>query len=120
MRRRPGTERAENGVWRRRKRARENHRSRSSARLSSVVAMSGPQGRGRYQLVRTLATSGMAELHMARVLGEAAERRVVVKRLLPHLAQQAFIVERFVHEARTAARLAHPNIVRVEQIVEGP
>ena len=41
---------------------------------------------GRYELLGHLATGGMAEIHVARLAGEAGfEKIVVVKRLLPEL-----------------------------------
>ena len=56
----------------------------------------------------------MAELLLARETGiGGAERLVVLKRILPHLAEQSGFVEMFLREARTASRLEHPNVVRI-------
>src|SRR6266508_5531008 len=66
---------------------------------------------GRYQLGSVLGVGGMARLYLAedRVL----QRQVAVKVLSPPYAQDPSFVERFRREARTAARLSHPNIVAV-------
>lgn len=59
----------------------------------------------------------MAEIHLARIAGgDRADRHLVVKRMLPHLARDASYVEMFVAEARLASLLAHPNIVAVEEV----
>ena len=42
-------------------------------------------------------------------------RKVAIKVLLPELASDASIVERFAREARTAAALDHPGIVRIHE-----
>src|SRR3954447_9919992 len=69
---------------------------------------------GRYRLEERLATGGMAELFLARVVGEAGfEKPCVVKRVLPHLAIDQSFVTMFLDEARIAARLNHPGIVQI-------
>lgn len=69
---------------------------------------------GEYELIKKIATGGMAEIHLARIGGvEGFSRRVVVKRMLPQLAVRPDFVEMFLDEARLAANLAHPNIVQV-------
>jgi eukaryotic-like serine/threonine-protein kinase len=66
---------------------------------------------GRYRLGEVLGVGGMAAVYLAedRVL----ERQVAVKVLSPPYAQDSGFVERFRPEARTGARLSHPNIVAV-------
>jgi serine/threonine protein kinase len=66
---------------------------------------------GRYRLGSLLGVGGMARVYLAsdRVL----ERQVAVKVLSPPYAQDPVFVERFRREARSAARLSHPNIVAV-------
>ena len=69
---------------------------------------------GRYQLVKKLATGGMAQIYLARQLGlEGFEKVMVVKRILPHLAENEDFITMFLDEARIAARLNHPNIVQI-------
>jgi serine/threonine protein kinase len=68
---------------------------------------------GKYVLVGELAKGGMAELFLALHKGpEGFLKVVVVKRVLPHLTQNAEFVQMFADEARLAARLEHANIVR--------
>lgn len=69
---------------------------------------------GRYQLLRKLATGGMAEIYLARQVGpEGFEKTLVVKRILPHLSENREFITMFLDEARIAARLNHPNIVQI-------
>lgn len=59
----------------------------------------------------------MAELFIARnVTGAGVERLVVLKRILPYHATNAQLVELFVHEARLAAQLQHPNVAQVYDV----
>ncbi len=56
----------------------------------------------------------MAEVFLARQRGpEGFDRRVAVKRILPHLVEDNAFVRMFLDEARLAARLTHPNIVHI-------
>ncbi|MEM9458417.1 MAG: protein kinase [Myxococcota bacterium] len=69
---------------------------------------------GRYECVAPLAMGGMAEVYLARHRGAAGfEKRVVIKRVLPHLAVDADFVDMFLKEARLAAALDHPGIAQV-------
>ena len=72
---------------------------------------------GNYQLVKKLAMGGMAQIYLARRKGtDASGELVVVKRILPHLAENLEFVRMFLDEARIAARLAHPNIVQIHDL----
>lgn len=66
---------------------------------------------GRYQVRSRIARGGMATVYLATDL--RLERRVAVKIMHGHLADDALFRERFIREARSAARLAHPNVVNV-------
>ncbi|QRO00577.1 protein kinase [Archangium violaceum] len=78
-----------------------------------------PQSFGKYQLIKKLATGGMAEVWLARQTGiEGFAKNVVVKRILPHLAEDAEFVEMFRNEALIAARFNHPNIAQVYEFGE--
>ena len=56
----------------------------------------------------------MAEVFLARAVGPMGfERRVVVKRILPHLSRDEEFVQMFVEEAKISAALSHGNIVHV-------
>ncbi len=69
---------------------------------------------GRYQIIRRIALGGMAELYLARQLGDAGYEKVVaLKRVLPHLAEDPQFVEMFLNEARLAAGLNHSGIAQV-------
>ncbi|NMB75883.1 MAG: protein kinase [Myxococcales bacterium] len=78
------------------------------------MAPEQPRQLGRYRLLARLAVGGMAEIYLARQTGiHGFERLVVVKRILPHLAEERRFVEMFFDEARIAAQLNHPNIVQI-------
>ena len=69
---------------------------------------------GKYQLLRHLAKGGMGEVLLASLHRQAGfSKLVVVKRILPHFAQDPDFVRMFIQEARLSAALDHPNIVRV-------
>jgi|SRR5215217_783231 len=69
---------------------------------------------GKYQLVRKLATGGMAEVFLAKAAGPGGfEKTLVLKRILPHLAEDPSFVEMFLGEARLVAGLNHPHIVQI-------
>ncbi|MHA7632542.1 protein kinase domain-containing protein [Corallococcus sp. M7] len=69
---------------------------------------------GKYQLVRKLASGGMAEVFLAKAAGPRGfEKTLVLKRILPHLAEDEAFVEMFLGEAQLAARLDHPNVVQI-------
>ncbi len=70
--------------------------------------------RGRYVLERELGRGGMGAVYLAREV--ALDRLVALKLLLPHLAGTPELRERFLREARTAARLAHPHIVPIHAV----
>jgi beta-lactam-binding protein with PASTA domain/tRNA A-37 threonylcarbamoyl transferase component Bud32 len=66
---------------------------------------------GRYQINSRIARGGMATVYVATDL--RLERRVAVKIMHGHLADDTAFRSRFIQEARSAARLAHPNVVSV-------
>ncbi|MBN1947832.1 MAG: serine/threonine protein kinase [Bradymonadales bacterium] len=69
---------------------------------------------GRYQLERLIGRGGMGEIYLARMEGAAGFRKpVVIKKILPHLAQQPEFLTRFIDEARIVVTLTHGNIVPV-------
>ena len=67
---------------------------------------------GRYQLIRQMASGGMASIYEA--VDTRLDRKVAVKIMHSHLAQDEQFVERFIREAKAAAALSHPNIVAVQ------
>ncbi|MFT3925163.1 MAG: protein kinase [Myxococcales bacterium] len=73
-----------------------------------------PKRFGPYELVRPLATGGMAETFVAVRHGPADfEQRVCLKRILPERAGEPAFVEQFLDEARLLAQLRCPGIVQV-------
>jgi serine/threonine protein kinase len=90
--------------------------------LHATAATPGPATErfitlGRYQLISRLAVGGMAEVYLARQ-GELSgfKTLVVVKKVLPHLAVKPDFIAMFLDEARIAAMLDHPNVVRITEV----
>ncbi len=80
----------------------------------------GPEPRivGRYAVFDAIATGGMATVHFGRLMGPAGfSRTVVVKRLHAQYAGDAELATMFLDEARVAARIRHPNVVPVIDVV---
>jgi serine/threonine protein kinase len=74
---------------------------------------------GKYLIVGEVATGGMAEVFLGVHRGlEGFTKVVVIKRVLPQYCENADFVRMFVDEARLAARLEHPNIVRTYEFGE--
>ncbi len=86
----------------------------SATPASSVAAMRAVAAGdtvGRYELLEEIGEGGMATVYRAR--DQQLRREVAVKVLFPHLAKRSDVVRRFAREARAAAALEHPNILRV-------
>jgi serine/threonine-protein kinase len=66
---------------------------------------------GRYLVRSRIARGGMATVYLA--TDQRLERRVAIKIMHGHLADDSTFKNRFVQEARSAARLANPNVVSV-------
>ncbi len=66
---------------------------------------------GKYTVIRSLGSGGMAAVYEA--ADELLERRVAIKVIHPHLAQESGFADRFRQEARLVAALRHPHIVRL-------
>ena len=71
---------------------------------------------GRYELERPLGHGAMAVVDLARDV--ELDRPVALKRLAENLARDDELRARFLREARLAARLAHPNVVRIYDVGE--
>src|SRR4029079_18341623 len=71
---------------------------------------------GKYRVERVLGVGGMGMVVAARhmVLNE----RVAIKFLLPEMLGEPEAVERFIREARSAARIKNEHIVRVSDVGE--
>jgi len=72
---------------------------------------------GKYQINKRLAAGGMGEIFLAKQTGVAGFNRfVILKSLLPQLANNTKVVDDFLDEARIAATLNHPNIVSIYEV----
>ncbi len=71
---------------------------------------------GAYRIERLLGRGGMGEVYLA--WDERLERRVALKRIRADATFDAQLRERFRREARAAARLSHPAVVQVHDILE--
>jgi hypothetical protein len=71
---------------------------------------------GRYSLERELGRGGMGVVYLAREV--LLDRPVAIKLLPPEFAARPELRDRFMREARTAARLSHPYIVPIHAVDE--
>jgi eukaryotic-like serine/threonine-protein kinase len=84
-----------------------------------AVGVQAPARLGRYELLARLASGGMGEIFLARLEGaEGFEKLYAVKRVLPHLADDARFRAMLIAEARIASLLAHANICQVYELGE--
>ncbi|MFE6699550.1 Stk1 family PASTA domain-containing Ser/Thr kinase [Streptomyces sp. NPDC057718] len=73
---------------------------------------------GRYRIEARIAVGGMATVY--RAVDTRLDRVLALKVMHPVLAVDVAFVERFIREAKSVARLAHPNVVAVfDQGAEG-
>ena len=72
---------------------------------------------GHYELFDRFAVGAMAELYLGRARGEEGfEKMVVIKRVLPRLADDKRFVQMLQTEARIHASLSHKNIVQIHDL----
>ncbi len=77
-----------------------------------------PSSIGRYILYDELASGGMAAVHFGRLTGPAGfARPVAIKRLHAQFARDPEFVRMFLDEARLAARIQHPNVVPILDVL---
>jgi serine/threonine-protein kinase len=69
---------------------------------------------GRYSLDRELGRGGMGIVYLAREVH--LDRSVAIKLLPPERAAQPALRDRFLREARLAAKLSHPNIIPIHSV----
>jgi serine/threonine protein kinase len=75
---------------------------------------------GRYETIQPLATGGMATVYLGRAVGAGGfERRVAIKVMHDHIADDPDFVAMFLDEARLAARIHHPNVVSTIDVHKG-
>lgn len=66
---------------------------------------------GKYRILHRVGSGGMGTVYAA--WDTQLERRVAIKMVHPHLLANPLVSKRFLQEARAAARVEHPNVVRV-------
>jgi serine/threonine protein kinase len=69
---------------------------------------------GRYQITKLLGRGGMAVVFLAQDL--TLERQVAIKVLPPDMSHDTKLIPRFQQEAKTAAKLDHPNIIPIYRV----
>ncbi len=81
--------------------------------------MEATQTLGKFSLVRHIATGGMAEIWLAEQVGPGGfAKELVIKRILPHLAEDSQFTTMFLDEARLVAQLTHPKIAQIYELGE--
>ncbi|MFK8003795.1 MAG: serine/threonine protein kinase [Polyangiales bacterium] len=74
---------------------------------------------GAYEITARLKSGGMANLFLGTRRGPAGfTRHVVIKAVKRHLAAHDSFVKMFIDEARIAARIHHPHVVKIEELGE--
>ncbi|HZU82518.1 MAG TPA: serine/threonine-protein kinase, partial [Polyangiaceae bacterium] len=78
-----------------------------------------PVRSAKYQLLLEIGRGGMGVVHLAMTRGpQGFVKLVVLKMLQPQLLGNSTAQRMFLEEARISARLAHPNIVQVYEVIE--
>ena len=73
---------------------------------------------GRYALFGEIASGGMATVYFGRLVGAVGfSRSVAIKQLHPQYAKSPEFVAQFLDEAQLTARIRHPNVVSVLDVV---
>jgi serine/threonine-protein kinase len=93
--------------------------------MKAQVAATSPDASGtreasrRFRVIAELGEGGMARVHLAMARGPSGVNKLVVlKSLRSHMANDPACLEMFLHEARLAARLNHPNVVQTYEVTE--
>lgn len=73
---------------------------------------------GKYRLLRLLGAGGMGTVHEA--VNTWTGRHVAVKQLRRAWSSDAVAAQRFMHEARSASRIAHPSVVDILDLGQDP
>jgi len=91
------------------------HHHQVSAQLAGISGERVlPRRFGPYVLIDKIGEGGMAEIFLAHGnIGLGAHKRLVVKQILPLLAQNQAFCQLLINEAKLSAKLSHPNVVQV-------
>ena len=95
----------------------------SGVRLQFVpepAAASPRSVEARYRTLMELGRGGMARVYLAKSRLSGLRKLVVLKTLEPELSTNVEMRELFLREAQVCARLNHPNIVQVHEVIEEP
>jgi serine/threonine protein kinase len=85
--------------------------------VATTVHEAGLKRIGRYDLVRHLATGGMAEIYVAKLAGIGGfERHVTLKTIRPERVEDQAFVHMFLDEARLVGGLHHHNVCQVHDV----
>jgi tRNA A-37 threonylcarbamoyl transferase component Bud32 len=68
-----------------------------------------------YEIISLIGEGGMGNVYLAE--DKAIGRKVAVKAILPHLAKNDHVRDRFMNELKTMSRLNHDNIVKMHEYV---
>lgn len=86
----------------------------SPGSLNSDQSDGGGKPFGKYTLKRRIGTGGMAHVYLATLDGpDGFKKKLVVKRVHPHLSELDEFAQMFANEAKVAALLHHPNIMQI-------
>jgi serine/threonine protein kinase len=89
---------------------------RSTRRATPRADMAAAEQQ-KYRVIKRLEAGGMAEVYLGEAVSvQGFKKKVAIKRVLPHLAQNQAFIEMFLDEARLSAKLDHANIVSVFDI----
>ncbi len=69
---------------------------------------------GKYQILEEIGRGGMGAVYKG--YDPSLDRAVAIKLLAPHLVWEKAFLERFMREARAAARLDHPNVIHIYDV----
>lgn len=91
--------------------------SSDNSRSTKSVFVREAQRLGKYQILAELGRGGAANVSLAVTRSKENVRKLVVlKALLPELADEVGAVDAFLDEARLAAQLNHPNVVQTYEV----
>jgi eukaryotic-like serine/threonine-protein kinase len=94
----------------------------NSENNADAVVNEGPasgEQYGDYEVIKALASGGMADIFLARKLGvQGFAKLVVIKRIRRELVKDEHLIDMFIDEAHVAAKLDHPNVVVVSDLGE--
>jgi serine/threonine-protein kinase len=86
------------------------------------VALATPERLGRYELLLPIGTGGMATVYLARTeVVDGVHRHVAVKLMHPQFrADSDEGSQVLIEEAKLVAQIQHPNVVAIEEAIDGP